>query len=873
MTRYALTVALVLASLAPLRSVAAHAQSTDDLELRVSHATLDRVFIEIRAAEITGDANALASITRVRSEPAVGLRIALALEAVRLRAAAHSAHELADAETTLTAARVALAASLTNDAAAAIEHRACARELLLESAEDLLLRRMAADASDARLAIGLTTSTERAAASTALSRAREILDAPLTSPLRDATATASTDPAAFRTLMLTGLLRLMEGDLARQTAVAPVESGEATTTRDARELLERAARTELPLPRAVLDVLALARARATNDPALRTRLLAETAASHDEALSLVARVEQWRDTRATRPFPQGTNADSPLALLAACAEARARAENGEQPAALTAPFERVLRQAQSRDATERSGSTHLAATARSIADRLNTALVNAAQKTDAPPLLVALALLEREDSPAGMRLSDDVLARATRAAHDALIAPWFAVAFAQELHARGGEHASDAIEVLEWLVANTPASASTRAALDIVIDERRRESRSDAANEAQLDAALALALTQFPTDAARDAWLLERVDLALFPRSADRVLEQDLDRAATTLLSVSTAAPFKEFRDLRALEIEFARLPDAPRDADADIRLCTDLLRRAKLLDLALQPSAAAQAATPAALVRLDALRAAATLRCARPTEAKVIAVRALRGASIDEAAAARAARTWITASLTHGQTLDPPSELLTFASKTVAVQDALREPVAAAAAELEAAMLSGDLDAHASAYATRTEGLATLALIAPRVAPREIQHAVLLARLFTADTPDARAKSLIRARRLVAEDAADRRSQWLLAETLRASTDAAATAEAFALLRDLAPISAETRDTYWWRAQLAQLEMLAAQPQRAADIVARVNRLAVLDENFGDTRLTKRFRAVRAAALELSESENDTNEATPREP
>ena len=100
-----------------------------------------------------------------------------------------------------------------------------------------------------------------------------------------------------------------------------------------------------------------------------------------------------------------------------------------------------------------------------------------------------------------------------------------------------------------------------------------------------------------------------------------------------------------------------------------------------------------------------------------------------------------------------------------------------------------------------------------------------------------------------------------------MLAEALRArGGDDDARLEAFALYRSLSPIAAAGRDRFWWRAQLAQLEMLAvqldtapAQPGRGADqadIVARVNRLALIDATLGGPSLAKRFEAVRARAI-----------------
>ena len=723
------------------------AQSKDDVELRVSLVALERVFVEIRSAEINANTQALDTIVRARVEAVVNERVNLARQAITLRAAAHSARELASAEMALATARLALANALP-------ANEACARELLLETVEDLLLRRFTADATDATLAIGLPTADERIAARKALTLARAALDSQLLAPLGAANAAISTDPGAFRAHMLLGLVHLIDADLSldaqRSTAQRSVAS----------EFLERAARTELPLSRALKDVLALGRARALSDNAslaqLRAQLLAQAATSADATLALVARVELWKDGQRALPFPQAPALDAPLALLAACAEARARAINNESSTAIAAALERVLRAAQTRDAADSKQTSELTSLAYSISQRLNDQIRAAALRDDAPLLLIA---------------------------------PWFTIPCAEELHARGGSDAQLAIDMLEWLVANTPATATTRATLAIVIDERLREAVIDANSEIRLDETLATALAKFPSDNSRDAWLLARVDLALFPLHT----LQNLDRAAETLLGVSTAVPSKNFRDLRSIEIEFARLPAIVRDRDEDMQLTMVLLRRAELLDIGVRPPAAQLPSSASAIVRLDALRAAASLRGARPSEAKTYAVRAMKSAHIDEAAAARAAATWVEASLVLGDTLEPPSEVLTFAAQHTAMRSALLGPIAKASEIAETAVLRGDSsigapDAarnSARENAARIVSMALLALATPEQAPREVLQAQVLAQLVLGEASDAEDKSPARARRLVEENPDDRRSLWLLAESLRIAPTDAAHAEA----------------------------------------------------------------------------------------
>ena len=108
-------------------------------------------------------------------------------------------------------------------------------------------------------------------------------------------------------------------------------------------------------------------------------------------------------------------------------------------------------------------------------------------------------------------------------------------------------------------------------------------------------------------------------------------------------------------------------------------------------------------------------------------------------------------------------------------------------------------------------------------------------------------------------ARGALAADANDRLSRWVLAESLREQPAAEARSEAFELYRQLSPLSATERDRFWWRAQLAQLEMVAARTGRdadPADIVGRVNRLEALDSALGGPGLAKRFEDIRDNAL-----------------
>jgi hypothetical protein len=94
-----------------------------------------------------------------------------------------------------------------------------------------------------------------------------------------------------------------------------------------------------------------------------------------------------------------------------------------------------------------------------------------------------------------------------------------------------------------------------------------------------------------------------------------------------------------------------------------------------------------------------------------------------------------------------------------------------------------------------------------------------------------------------------------DRALLWLRAEACRAqiATDAAARARAFAFYRELSPLATRERDEYWWRAQLAQLELLADDAAQREPVLARINRLAALDATLGSPLLARRFEELRA--------------------
>jgi hypothetical protein len=148
------------------------------------------------------------------------------------------------------------------------------------------------------------------------------------------------------------------------------------------------------------------------------------------------------------------------------------------------------------------------------------------------------------------------------------------------------------------------------------------------------------------------------------------------------------------------------------------------------------------------------------------------------------------------------------------------------------------------------------------LALLAPTPADAALERAAALAALATGDRDTAvrRSKAAVTAAGTTSPEL--RASRWLLAEALRlpAAREAARDelprdrAEAFAILRELAPVAAEgaARDRYWWAAQIALLEILADEPARRGDALARLNRLAAQDAAFGSVGLEVRVRELR---------------------
>gem|GEM_PF-1498689 len=921
--------ALLMAALSGGAVCAQQTQSelARETALQLSDAQLAKVFVAVRTAESAGDVAMLDAIDACRNDALTKARVAFAREAIRGRRAATSAKELVAFEDALASRRVALrdaAATTARQESPSItagdDLRLAQRELLLEAAEDVLLCRLTADGSDAALAVGWLTPTAEAQLRAVLTRTRAILNDEQfteTRALRANAAAIATDPAVFRLNMLEGLAMLAQADLLPDAS----ETRDALI-REARDSIAIAAQSELALPKSLTEVLALARVRANAcDSKSAQECLLLVSQSRDATLAWTARVLAWKSAaeKAIRTrgdlgaFPTlselradavDTRAGS-LEELAALSEVRARIFCGQSVETSVAPLTQYLQRVVG-ETTE--SSDELGRRARRIAERLPSQLRLHAQANAAPPLLIALALLESSGriSPTWFtdRTSSSLRAAAQQASRDRLIAPWFTVPYASALfnasiatenEAVSQELASEATEALLWLAAQTPPSQATRDAVTVAIDARNatvQSARADIARrtasstaERALDAALTIAIERFPTDPLRDAWLFARVDLALFPTFE----KSDLAQASKLLAQISRDARSKPFHDLRALEIEFAQLDRAqPTDIAAQ---ALALVRRAELLDIAIRPPAPATNQTDAALSRCNALRAALALRAARPGEAMTIASRVFRKPLADCGAAERAAKIFGEALLLREaegaldeMAFEVPSDLLAFASETNVLRETLLPAISAQRIALDALLESAQtieqakntnqsIAANIAKCARRLGSLVTLALAAPTPGPAELDYAAITAATAegiaareserTHESESAVPRAINRARALLTRDSTDRTAKWLLAQALLVTAKTAEErAEVFALCKELAPVATASRDRIWWRAQLTQLEILSMDltTQRATDVLARLNRLASIDPNFGDRsnagNLSQRFAALKKDAL-----------------
>lgn len=802
-------------------------------------------------------------------------RLALARDGIAQRQAAITGTALAEAEESLANARLLLARKAPP---------ALRRELELESAEDLLLRSLAADNGDAAIALGVATEAEAARARRILAVARELLPERETQRALSATATeTATDPTIFRTALLGGILALVASDLEFDAAAdlaigstGAVEGARAATEARAKAalLLDVALRSELPQRGTLAELLALARARAGGvDEAMRTQLLTTAARSSDAAIALVARFagDAMDDAMggAARGAargekdapPQGaTAAGEALAVLAACAEARRRALAAERGpadaidfAAIDAAFARLLSRAEATAAgASDARSEALGAIAAACAARFDRPMRDAALLPAATPLYVALASFRasregtRVDVPASLeRLAD-------QAAADPRIAPWFTIPYASALARRGPENASRAADHLLALAATCGPGLRTRAALDIALAERRAAAHASLRDEERWAEALALAARVFASDPERPSWLLASADLALFPAFGDA----DPARAERILGEVDASLPPRELRAIELAIVRGAATRPTPRDL-APLRARAASNARSLGRD------------STELLVRSDALRASLALEARDLAEAADLSANAIER-DPRSAAAERAALVWIAATLARGERHadvrnedetdeGAPASLAAIAARSAKVRDALVAATNAVARGLDAPT---DEMPGALAAEVRRQGmlLATLALPLGETGDAPVLRAM---GLLVARDPAAVESS----RRAVELAPNDRRAMWSLGEALLASATPPDRAEGFALLRELAPIGAAERDRLWWRAQASMLETLAQESaggddpagsaRRAGDVVARANRLATIDPALGGAVIARRIEGARARAAE----------------
>ena len=819
------------------------------------------LFRAIRAAEIAGESDRLGAWMAADQPPRVRARAALAVEAVRLRGAARTVAEAIAAEREIEKLRGALLAKVEADAPLV------ARELALESAEDLLLRLHAVPLGDVTVAIGLPSAAELAEARSVLAAVDARLGSSTVAAAFAANSDIATDPAVFRAHALKGLSRVLAADLAQCAADGLTDADSSASARtaartsadaariEAQRLLARASLCELPIPEALGDILALARGRVEGDAPVRDRLLARAADSGDPATALVARVARWRAAGGRGGFPVvGTESAplEPLARLAYAAEMRARRGFDGSADAVAAPLVRSLQRAGAESRDPAVSIKRRRATADWFAERLPQEMLEFAARDDAPPALVAVATL----APEGSRVLDAAPDAAERAATDPLVGPVVALRVAEWRAARGeSTAAADTILAAVRAFEGLPAA---RDAVAIALDLRRTAARSPDRAPA-LDEALALAIERFGTDPAAFGWRCERIDLALFGPQPLR----DLGRAASLLRSATRSDLPETDRNnlfLRQIELEVARLTDglswqavaAREDLAAQF---VELGKTAMVLDVQALP-AIDPAASPLHVktlpARMSAVRAEIALIANDALRSRIMAERACADPFVDDGTALRAARVWIDAALASGEPVHAPPELRAFAARSPELRDWIAAPLARLVDAAETAVAEGTIPRDPPGAIDALGSLLSAGSAQPSAASL---RAKALGRLAALD----RDMAAELARGALAADANDRLSRWVLAESLREQPAAEARSEAFELYRQLSPLSATERDRFWWRAQLAQLEMVAARTGRdadPADIVGRVNRLEALDSALGGPGLAKRFEDIRDNAL-----------------
>ncbi|MFM2164496.1 MAG: hypothetical protein RL325_933, partial [Planctomycetota bacterium] len=504
----------------------------------------------MRDAEVAADAKFLEARMQAVAAPDATPNVTpmladfarLAREAVAARAAAATAAELVGAEDRLERSRRALAGRIAGTDAA------LAQEMLLQCAEDLLLRRLAADSSDAMVAVGIATDAERADLRVVLGRADEALADPILAPLFAPSAALATDPAVFRARFLAGLASATRADLEREPA-------DGARRAEAARLLGDAARSELRVPPSIAHALAFARARTTTDGAARARFLDEARAAGDPMLRFAVECAAWANGPVDAAFPRLAAADAGAATLAAIAEWRARRERGQSAALAARAFAPAVR-------------AHGAIAARAIAQRLDAPSRAALAADPAVPGLALALVAVHPDERLGENPDALLAGRATAFVDLVRIEPsaqaWLSLPLARALAA--SDRPVEACEVLRAFVDGAHESAAGRAAMDVAIELARGAAARGAHGEIALEETLALAGRRYFMEASYNAWMLERVDLALFPRWS----AADPARAARLLAAVPEDDATRAARELRALEIDAALVKRAGAGAVAD---------------------------------------------------------------------------------------------------------------------------------------------------------------------------------------------------------------------------------------------------------------------------------------------------------------
>lgn len=896
--------------------------------VRSDDADTAKEWMSIRQAELANDVARLKSIRADGRLTSVIFadRLALAERAIAERTSAKTSRQLAAVEDAIASNRLALAARCEPLAR---------RQLELEAAEDLLLRALSADASDVAIALGVATNDERTRAAHIVRTLTPLFTNPAINPLNADATSIATDPAIFREAMLAGLLAALhaecahdesqrdtpgEDDGTRGDQTIGSESAGASTVREDRAMryLALAARSELPIPSALSDALAIAQARmivrttsgtmpsikrSTPDTLAELSRTLETASrSNDLGTALLARMLRSKLDGGAPRLPLQMTHDTMLDVIAACAASdalaasdvstrdlsskpssktlsktpsdRSAALDSDKLRSITEPLDTLFPPVTTSTASSKSttiDTEQRTALASLIRARMTPRLLAAAAHEHAPPLLAALGALRIDPSGLRVDLMPSQVETLDRAARDARIAPWFTIPYAAALLRENRENAQKACDHLLVLVAKSEASARTRDAFEIALVERRADALRSQTGEARLAEALLLATRVFSDDPSRDAWVLEACDLALFPRFG----QPNLEEADRLLTSLRQEGPSRELRTLELLAER--RLADPSKTTEAN-----DIKSRAEALRRALNDGLPQDLSPIALRARVEALCAGAAL-AASDFPATLAFAAAAMDSEPTSLAAQRAAIAWIGAAAKCQEPFASPTKMQETLRQFPSVRSALTDTVAALALSVEADVELGALADPSTLRTRRIRAQQLEALASPLdTTDDERSSPSVAASVPTVDATLLHALGLLaresistavdRARVALERDPSNRFALWILGEALVASDDPKARSEGFRVLRDLAPIGASERDRLWWRAQARMLEVLADEVargdlQRASDITARVNRLTVIDQNLGGDVMSRRIKRARDLAKSPSRANTPQTE------